>query len=116
MQKSLDLDKASPTLDLICHKISKDERNSIKRNLTKNNAENAKKESLYKSQIHQIVIGDGQGRVSEESKIIHRSGTIGIIVCREDYKKEIKILEYFFVELNIKLIAVIISKKMVKKV
>ncbi|MGC8497595.1 MAG: hypothetical protein ACP5NL_06340 [Thermoplasmata archaeon] len=108
--EAIDLDKASPTLELIRHKISKEERNSMKRNLTKEDADNAKKEYISKSKEHQIVIGDGPGKISEESKIIYSSGTVGIIVCREDYKKEIKNWEYFFEELNVKLIAVIISK------
>lgn len=107
----VDLDLWAPTLSLISGDITKEERDLLKRrNITKSEATEAVERFKTLSTKHEIIIGDGPGGISEESKLIFESATHGIIVCQEGKIGEIEEWKQFFKEMGIPIIAIIISK------
>lgn len=107
----VDLDLWSPTLDFIRGDITKEERDLQKRrNVTKGEADEASRRITVFSENHDIVICDGPGGISEESELIFKAATHGIIVCRDDGIEKIEEWEKFFEKIGISLVAVVISK------
>lgn len=109
--EAVDLDPWSPTLDYVKRKITLKERNSLKRKkLSTEEINDVVKRFEKASKYHEVIIGDAPGGISEQTKRIYRTASHGIIVCREDKKEELDNWEEFFTEIELDLIAIVISK------
>jgi len=107
-----DLDPWSPTVDLVRGKISKSERDQLKKEkITAEHAIKAKRILKSASRKHQVVVADAPGLISDElRKIFTGTATHGVIVCREDMQDEVGRWTEFFGELKIELVAIVTSK------
>jgi len=108
--EAIDLDLWSPTLEAIRGEITPQKRESLKRkNITVKEAKEAAIRFREKSKVHDIVIGDAPGGISEESEHIYKSATHGIIVCSEERRAELDQWTSFFKRIHLELIVLVIS-------
>jgi hypothetical protein len=109
--ESVDLDPWAPTLDYIRGRITRDERNRRKRqSITNADLREAAGRFKSASKKHRVIMGDGPGGMSDQSRVIYQAATHAILVCREDRQNEIEMWKSFFMELKVALIAIVISK------
>lgn len=106
-----DFDIWSPTIEYLEGKITAEEREAKKRkDITEKDAQKAAKLFEKLLNAHSLVIGDGPGKISNESEIILKNAQYGIIICRDDKQEEIKIWKEFFEKIGITVIGIVISK------
>lgn len=105
-----DLDLASPTLEFIRGAQGWEQRQVIKKEWTPELAKKAAALFEEASTRHAIVIGDAPGKITAESKVIAEKANYAIILCRVDLRDEIKNWQRLFIELQIPVICVAVSK------
>lgn len=111
LAEAVDLDSWSPTLSLIKGEISKEERDAMKRkSISPGDIQEAADRLRKARKNYDIVVGDAPGGISPDVKPIYRAATHAIILCRDDKREEIDEWKMFFSTLELRIIAVIISK------
>jgi len=105
-----DLDLASPTLEFIRGSKGWEQRQSVKKQWTPELAETAAVLFEKASDKYAVVIGDAPGKITSEATTIAKKAHYAIILCREDCKDEFNNWRRFFVDLNIPIICVAVSK------
>jgi len=108
---SIDLDLWAETQQFLRGKISKNER--LKRKRKDVSKEEIKKRAINFKKLSNdfnIVIGDAPGIFSDELEILMKPANFAIIVCREEWKKQIKDWKDHLEKNNVKLIGIVYSK------
>ena len=108
---SVDFDVWPPTLDLIQGKESSEQRASHKkREVTEKDIDDAKSRLERASLVHQVVLMDGPGKISEQGAVLYRSATHSIIVCQEAAESEGKDWAKFLSSLELEPVAVVLTR------
>lgn len=105
-----DLDFTSPTLEFIRGTKGWEQRQGTKKDWTPELAKTAAALFEEASTRHAIVIGDAPGKITSESKTIAEKANYAIILCREDCIDEIKNWQRLFMELQLPVICIAVSK------
>ncbi|MEM3186437.1 MAG: ATP/GTP-binding protein [Conexivisphaerales archaeon] len=109
--QAIDLDPYAPTLQYIRGEISADERNRLKRREIGNKEIQDAKERLEQaSKDYDFVIGDAPGGISDDLKPVYQLASHAVILCREDKQSDIDLWKEFFSGMELRIIAIIISR------
>jgi len=104
-----DYDPFSPTKEYARGKISKNEREKLKKSVTPDYAKREAKIFRDLSDQHAVILGDLPGKISGVTHNLCSTATHAIILCAENQLKNLKEWEDFFNEKNIPIIAILKS-------
>lgn len=104
-----DYDPFSPTREYALKKISDNDRKSLKKIITKDDAKKLAKKFSDLGSKYDLVIGDLPGTTNETTKILATGGTHAIILCSDKKTSELKDWINLFVKLKIPIICILES-------
>lgn len=103
----MSLDPWDRSLDVMLGNITEEERKQNNKKISKKHLQENASEFKELSRRHAVVIGDLPGLPTDLAQIVTRTGTDGIIVCKDDELKKITEWKKHFSDNHVDLIAVI---------